>query len=252
MRYGLVLLCALAASIVYARDDTVTQPEDDAINVAVVTGGHGFDEPPFLAMFDSLAGIRYTHLPQKEGSEFLEDIADWPYDVVLLYNMSRGISEKRQANLLSLLDRGVGLVMVHHAIANYPDWPGYNELIGATYYLEEATVAGVHHPRSEYTHDTEVQVKVEDAQHPVTRGVSNFTAVDEVYRKWDYHPGNHLLLSTDHPESNREIAWVREDGNRRVCCIQPGHGPGIFSDANYRRLIEQAIRWTARQEETKK
>ncbi len=252
MRYALVLLCVLTTSLIYAQDNMAAQPDDHAIDVAVVTGGHDFDEPPFLAMFEGLEGIRCAHLPQKEGSEFLEDIAAWPYDVILLYNMSRGISEKRQANLLALLNRGVGLVMVHHAIANYPDWPEYGNLIGATYYLEETTGSGAPHPRSEYTHDTEVRVKVEDPQHPVTRGVSDFVAVDEVYRKWDCHPGNHLLLSTDNPESNRELAWIREEGNRRVCCIQPGHGPSIFSDANYRRLIEQAIRWTARQDDTKK
>ncbi|HNR29283.1 MAG TPA: ThuA domain-containing protein [Candidatus Hydrogenedentes bacterium] len=248
MKYGVVLLCALLAAGVRAEDNEGTGKDGEPINVAVVTGGHGFDEPAFLALFASLENVHHTHLPQKKGSEFLEDIADWPYDVVVLYNMSRGISEKRRANFEALLDRGVGLVVLHHAIANYPEWPGYAAIIGGSYFFEETTRDSVTYPRSEYTHDAEIRVKIEDAGHPVTRGVEDFTIVDETYRKWVYDAGNHLLLSTDHAESNRELAWTREAAGRRVCVIQPGHGPEVFSDAAYRRLVAQAIRWVARRE----
>lgn len=218
----------------------------DPIRIAVVTGGHDFDEVPFLELFKSLDGVDFVHLPQKDDSEFLENIENWPYDVIVLYNMSRNISETRRENLLKLLDKGVGLVVLHHAIANYPDWPEYKEIIGAAYFLEDSEYKGAKRPRSEYTHDAEMPIHVENTTHPVTQGVSDFTVTDETYRKWLYLPGSELLLSTTHLESNREIAWVRQARNARVCFIQLGHGPQAFGDENYRRLVRQAITWTAK------
>lgn len=241
---GLVLV----SSAVCAQENAGEAAREAAgpIRILVVTGGHGFDEEPFLGLFESLDGIDFAHAPQRDDSEFLEDIGDWPYDVIVLYNMSRNISEKRRANFLELLDRGVGLVVLHHAIANYPDWPEYKEIIGASYFLEETEYKGAKHPRSEYTHDAEMPIHVEDTVHPVTKGVTDFTLTDETYRKWVFLPGSELLLTTTHPESNREIAWVRQARNARVCFIQLGHGPQAFSDSNYRRLVRQAIEWTAK------
>ena len=241
---GLISSCSLVWAQENAKDEHADQ--GGVIRVAVITGGHGFDEAPFLELFKSIKGIEFVHLPQQDDSEFLEDIENWPYDVIVLYNMSRDISEKRQANFLKLLDKGVGLVVLHHAIANYPDWPKYKEIIGAAYFLDVTEYEGAKRPRSEYTHGVEMPIHVENTAHPVTQGVSDFTVTDETYRKWVFLPGSELLLSTTHPESNREIAWVRQAGHSRVCFIQLGHGPQAFSDENYRRLVGQAIAWTAK------
>jgi trehalose utilization protein len=30
-----------------------------------------------------------------------------------------------------------------------------------------------------------------------------------------------------------------------VCYLQPGHGAGTYNDANYRKLVIQAIKWVS-------
>ena len=87
------------------------------LNVAVVTGGHAFIERDFLKLFQGYDDITYKHVPEKVGGELFEDITDWPYDVIVLYNFNRQITPRQQKNFLELLDKGVGLAYVPAAAA---------------------------------------------------------------------------------------------------------------------------------------
>jgi len=235
---GVALLCVCCVT-------SVVEHPAEKTSVAVVTGGHGFDKEPFLSLFQGYPDIEYVHLPQKDHSELFEDISGWPYDVIVLYNMTQNISEKRRQNFVQLLDRGVGLVVLHHAIAAFQDWPEFQDIIGARYFLEEGTTAGVTHPKSGYQHDVDFTVHVEDPDHPVTRGLTDFRVHDETYNNWYLASGNRVLLTTNHPASDKALCWVRRFRNANVCYIQMGHGPTIFADESYRRLIVQSICWAA-------
>jgi hypothetical protein len=70
------------------------QTGEGNMKVAVVTGGHAFDESAFLRLFTSGTEITYTHLPQTDDSEVFDEIGAWPYDVIVLYNFTQKISEK--------------------------------------------------------------------------------------------------------------------------------------------------------------
>jgi len=215
------------------------------LNVGVVVGGHGFEEKPFFAMFEENPAITFTVLPKEKKEEVFADVTDWPYDVLVLYNMTGAIPETCRENFLKLLNRGMGLVILHHAIANYPDWPEYRKILGAKYFLEATEIDGVQYPRSEYTHGLDFKVHVEDPNHPITQGISDFTIHDEVYRKWILDPGNHVLLTTDCPESAKELCWTRDYAKSKVCFLQLGHGPEAHTNPNYRELVARAIQWTA-------
>jgi formylglycine-generating enzyme required for sulfatase activity len=104
---------------------------------------------------------------------------------------------------------------------------------------------GKTYPACGFLHDVDYNIKVEDAGHPITRGLSDFAVHDETYNKCVYETDNHLLLSTDHPTADKPLAWVRNYAKSNVCYIQMGHGPEIYADANYRRLVSQAIEWCA-------
>jgi len=214
------------------------------LKVAVVTGGHDFSEKPFLSLFEGNEGIEFTHVVLKDDSELFEDISAWPYQVIVLYNMTQKISEKRQQNFVKLLDKGVGLVVLHHAIADYTEWPEFRKIIGARYFLQDVTENGVAHPRSQYEHGVDYKIHVVDPSHPITQGVSDFDVHDETYKGYLLEPDNHLLLTTDNSKCQKEVGWTRDYKKARVCFIQMGHGDSIFSDPNYRRLVTQAIRWT--------
>ena len=215
------------------------------IKVAVLTGGHGFERKPFLEMFDSFKGIKYVEVQLKDHSEIFEDISDWDYDVIAMYSMTQNISQKRKDNFKKLLNRGIGLVALHHNMGSFQSWPEFKKIIGGKYYLKATEEDGVEPRGSTYKHDIDMNVRIADASHPITRGMSDFKIHDEGYKYCGFEKNNRVLLTTDHPDSDKTIAWTRKYGKAKVCTIQLGHDAAAYQNANYRRLVARAIRWCA-------
>ena len=166
--------------------------------------------------------------------------------MIVFYSMTQNISEQRRQNFLSLLDRGVGVVALHHIISGFNDWPEFQKIIGSRYLFAPVEQDGATRPASSYKHDIEIAVRIADPSHPVTHGVTGFTTVDETYLGCAFEPDNYVLLTTDHPTSDTNIGWVRTYRKSRVCTIQLGHGPSIFAAPQYKKLVVQAVNWTAR------
>ena len=218
---------------------------DEKIRVVIVTGGHGFDKAAFLGVFDAFADVKYVEAKQADDSEIFEDISKWDYDVIVLYNMGQKISPKRQENFVKLLKKGVGVVAMHHSIGAFQDWKTYPKIIGGKYYLRPMTEDGVMHEASKYKDNVKMEVKVEDQQHPITRGLKDFVITDETYKQCSFQRDNHVLLSTDAPTNDKPVCWVRKYGKSRICYFQFGHGPKAYGDSNFRILTARAIRWSA-------
>lgn len=238
------LLAAALAVVMFASISAAQTPPARPLNVVVLTGGHSFDQKVFPKLFEGHDNLTFEFVDLKDHSEVFEDISGFKYDVIVLYNMTQKISEKRRANFLALLDRGVGLVPLHHSICAYQEWPEYNRIIGARYFQKPETLDGRDYPKSTYKHDLDMPIKVVDTSHPITRGVKDFVLHDEAYKGQWIDPKAHLLLTTSHPDSDAPIAWCKTYRNARVCTIQLGHGPQAFTDPNYRLLLSQTIRWT--------
>jgi hypothetical protein len=216
------------------------------LRVAVLTGGHAYDKKQFPNAFTGHDDIDVEiRSPQKGKPGEFADVGKWPYDVVVLYNFQQKLSEAERANFLKLLDRGVGLVVLHHAIAAYPDWQEWEKIVGCKYYLKPTERNGVKYPPSTWKHDVDIPVHVADPNHPITKGLKDFVLHDETYCKWTYYPGSRVLLTTDHLLNVKQLAWVKTYRKSRVFFFQIGHGPGVFSDGNYRHLVAQGIRWAA-------
>lgn len=228
-----------------ALDDLQLQTGQRKIRVAIVTGGHPFDEEAFPGLFSPDTGITCTYVPQKDDSELFEETANWPYDVIVLYNLTRKISDKRQQNLLRLLDAGVGLLSLHHVSAAFSDWCEFPKIIGCRYLLAPTEYDGARLEPSTYRHDVDIPVHIADSGHAVTAGVHDLVVRDETYHGCQFEPDNHLLLTTTEPTSDVPLAWTRQYRQARVFHCQLGHGPGIFQNGQFRRLIAQAIRWCA-------
>jgi type 1 glutamine amidotransferase len=212
------------------------------INAVVVTGGHGFKHEQFFAMFDSFEGVNCVEAKQADDSEIFEDISGWDRDVIVFYNMTQKIGEKRQQNFLELLDRGVGVVAMHHSIAAFQNWPEYRRIIGGRFRLK----SNYPDDPSDYKHDVDIPVHIEQPRHPVTPNMADFVVNDEVYSRCDFEPDNTVLATTDHPDSDRPLVWVRKYRNARVCYIMGGHGPSAYADENFRRIVKNAISWCAK------
>ena len=211
----------------------------------VVTGGHDFDAS-FWEIFKNRTEWKMeqrSHQPADTCTVYDRPI-EKDFDVVLLYDMPRNISEAQQRNFLALFEQGVGVVILHHALAGLQHWATFEEITGLR--MREKGDGGL--PSYTYKHDVTFDLQRVDLKHPVLEGVPSFSVTDETYGRMYYHPEIQPLMVTNHPESIPVVAWTRSYKKSRLVMIQPGHGPQIFANPNFRRLITNSVKWVDRRE----
>jgi hypothetical protein len=94
--------------------------------------------------------------------------------------------------------------------------------------------------------DGEVKVEVVKANrhHAVLTGVSEFKS-RKLYKNPSIAADDTLLLTGSIPEAKEPVAWVREQGGRRVFYTSMGT-PEDFKDDNFRRMLVNAVFWTTK------
>ncbi|NHE57755.1 ThuA domain-containing protein [Cyclobacterium plantarum] len=228
--YLLILLCM--AKVTFAQDEKTS--------LLVITGGHGFDRLAFFEMMDALGNIEYKELAQPDANAYF--LNPEGFDVILFYDMVQEISEAEKAGFEQMVKEGVGLVFLHHAIVSYQDWDFYRDVLGGRY-IENGDDTQT---QSTYQHDVHFDVKIADKDHPIVWGMEDFEIFDEIYGQVFISPQVNVLISSSHSESMEHLMWTREINSKtRSVYLQPGHGPGIFADPRYRKLLKNSIEWAA-------
>ncbi|MGC8846266.1 MAG: ThuA domain-containing protein, partial [Candidatus Hydrogenedens sp.] len=203
------------------------------------------DKEPFEAMWASIKDIKPEYFDYAGGKcVFFDNDKYKDFDTIVLYNFHHKISKKQQKNFLDMLNSGKKIIVMHHALSAFPDWNEFSKIIGAKYFLEDMEWEGKKYERSKYKHDIKIPVHVVDKNHPITQGVEDFEEIDEVYSQFYISPDVHVLLTTNHPDSASFLAWVNKYSNSEVFFMQLGHGPQIFANEQFRKLISNAIKWS--------
>jgi|GEM_PF-83563 len=217
----------------------------ETLRLLVVTGGHGFDRLPFHSLFAGMTNMVFRIVEHPQAHQWLRPERAPEYDVVVLYDMWREIAPADRARFVQVTTSGKGVVALHHALAAYPDWDDYAELLGGRYLFNPGKRDGREYPASSYRHDVRFRVRVADPDHPVTQGVTEFEILDETYKDFWVAPDVKPLLVTDEPSSSPVVGWAKTNGLSRWVFLQGGHDRHAWEHPAYRRLLEQAIRWVA-------
>ncbi len=209
----------------------------DAPKVLVVTGGHEYDTG-FYTLFDG-KWLDWDHATSNTDA-FAADIRE-KYDVLVLYDLSRELGPAGRSNLRAFVESGKGLVVLHHALADYNSWPWWwREVVGGRYILEQEG----EQPASTYKHDVELFIRPVQ-RHPVTAGIGPMHFRDETYKGMWISPDVKVILETDEPTSDGPLAWISPYNKSRVAVIQLGHGRLAQLNPAYRELVSRAILWSA-------
>lgn len=257
-----------------------------SVRIAVVTKGHPFEAEPFFAVFDEMVGVEWTHVEHPAALALVDPERAEAFDVMVMYDMP-GITftgddppvtfhappPEYAERFEALLDAGMPMVFMHHAIAGWPAWDRYADIIGGRFHYQPASLRGVEYPDSGYRHDVTHQIDVLDPGHPVCAGLdSTFELTDEVYLfpvfEDDVTPlmrSRHSFVddgfysadrairgtrnSADgwtHPPGSNLVAWTKQVSASTLVYLQFGDGPETYADANFRRVLSNAIRWAAR------
>jgi type 1 glutamine amidotransferase len=166
-------------------------------------------------------------------------------DVVCFANTSGELplDHEQKSALLDFVAGGRGFVGTHSATDTFYEWPAYGELVGASFRA---------HPWIE-----PVTVVVEDAEHPMTRGLGpSFEIAEEIYVfRANPRPSVHTLLRLDREragppadlpdEGDYPLAWCKAYGAGRVCYNALGHFAATWEDPRFQSQLLGALRWAA-------
>jgi type 1 glutamine amidotransferase len=234
-----LLFAIVLATLVGCASHNQETRADKKIKVLVLTGGHGFKAEPFFKMFADNPEITFTNAAQGKSAEAYERDDLYSYDVVVLYDSPSNITEAQKARFLALFDKGIGVIVLHHAYLSYPMWDEYERIAGGKYvYQNEQMINGI--TSSTYKGNVDIPVTVAAKHHPVTAGLQDFVLRDELYSNMHMLNNSTPLLKN----GDQWLAWYRTEKKSRVFGTILGHG--CYEDPNFRKLIAQSIRWTAR------
>jgi type 1 glutamine amidotransferase len=252
-------------------------------NILVVTKGHPFEREPFFQLFDDMPAVNWTHVEQPAARALYTVEQGRSYDAYVAYDMP-GIAfgpdgpdfeappESLRSDFKQLVAAGHGFVFLHHAIAGWPAWPEYGDLMGGRFLYVPGKVRGEDKLDSGYKHGVTHQVQVL-TEHPVTAGIPpTFEITDELYlyevfdkdvtpllasnyafTRDNFYSAAHVVQrgrmndrsDWDHPPGSNLVGWTREVGKSRIVYLQCGDDPAAYGNEHFRRLISNAIDWVS-------
>ena len=162
------------------------------------------------------------------------------YDVIFLqfYNaQTPTLSPAAKENLLNFVRGGKGLVVSHLSSASFKEWGEFGKLCGRHWVMGQSG----HGPRGVFT------ARVVNHDHPITRGLENFQADDELYAKLAGETPVHVLVEADSDWSHQTepLAFTLEYGQGRVFHETFGHDARAIHNPSVEKLLQRGCEWAA-------
>jgi len=240
------MLLVAALPFLQAADVRAEEPaQPGKIRVLLTSGGHGFDAPAFFAMFDAMPDVECTKAAMPKAAELFKPGLEKDYDCIVMYDMAGGITPEQQKAFVELLNTGIGVVSLHHNMGAHRNWDEFRKIIGGKFVFSPCEIDGQEYPKSTWSHGEDIKVTVVDKEHPITKGMDDFQIHDETYGRYYTAPDVKVLLKTDHPKNDPELAWTTRYGNSRVFYFMLGHDAHAYRNPNYSKIVNRGIHWAA-------
>ena len=169
----------------------------------------------------ALAKMSIVDAPSALESDELETS-----DCCIVCLFATGLTKPQEGRLLAFVRNGGGLLGIHTAACERS--PGFADLLGGAF-LEHAPCG-------------EMSVVILDHEHPITKGLKDFTIEDELY-SCRCQPGLQVLAAAPFKGKDEPMVWTKSYGQGRVCYVALGHNAKSYSNANFLELTARALRW---------
>lgn len=181
-----------------------------------------------------------------EEPAVLETPALAGYDVVVLNYRNppdAPLSEAARKNLAEFVAKGKGLVAVHFAVAAWGDWAEYAKIVGRVWVgkRQAGDKGSGHGDRGTF------KAKVVSKGSPITEGLEDFEADDELYARLAGESPIDVLVSahSDWSGGVEPIAWTLRYGEGRVFVTVLGHDVKARENPAFKKLLSRGCAWAA-------
>jgi len=162
------------------------------------------------------------------------------YDALVftIYAQKLGdLTPQGKENLLNYVKGGKGFFVQHLATASFPKWEEFGKLCGRKWVMGTSG----HGPRAVFTS------KIVDKEHPITRGLADFTTDDELYAKLQGNEDIHVLVTADSEWSKKTepLIFTKSYGQGRVVHNAYGHDGKALKTPNVQKIILRGTEWAA-------
>lgn len=228
-----ILLVALAFSFCFS-DVHAKEP----IRVLMVGGGESHDFNTWYKDAD-VATLEKNGFAQVTYTDDVTQIVDHlqNIDVLFLSNNQPIEDQSTRKAIFDFVSAGKGLILGHAALwYNWADWPEYNKNL----------VSGGSRGHDPYGLFTVNVVK----KHPVLKGVDkSFELKDELYYQEvdQAGPGLEVLATATNKETGKSFPsiFIVKNPDTRIVGIALGHDGESHNIENYKKLLKNAVKWTA-------
>lgn len=177
-------------------------------------------------------------------------------DLIVQCNTMATIDDKSLSGLRASIEAGTGMAGWHGGIADsYRNSSDYLHLIGGQFACHPGK-----HPdertgqQSDNYVPYQINILPSAADHPITRGIADFTLVTEQY--WVLFDTYIDVLATttqavrDWDPWTRPVVspaiWTRQWGKGRIFVCTPGHRVEILKNPSVRTIVERGMLWASR------
>jgi putative membrane-bound dehydrogenase-like protein len=150
------------------------------------------------------------------------------YDALIIYANHDVISPAQEAALKGFVEGGKGLVPLHSASGCFLNSEWYIKTIGGQF----------------ASHKTgDFKATITKPEHPVLKGITDFTTWDETYILKNINPDMTVLTERLEDGKRYPYTWVRNEGKGRVFYTAYGHEDRTWTNIGFLNLVRNGVLW---------
>ncbi len=229
----------IAVPALMLNSDCLTA-DDQPLRVCLLSGCPTYHSeqslPPFQEWLEKNYRVKCMRIT-RDGDRFADLSPLGEADVTFVFFKRMKLADDQLAEFQKHVRSGKPLVAVRTASHAVQTWLAFDqEILGGNY-----------QGHYEKEPDTMIEVTAVGSAHPILRGVRLTSAPGPLYRNSGHAPDISVLLNGTNPGHSEPLAWTREVNQGRVFYTSLGNVE-TFQDEQFRRMLANAIFWTARRE----
>ncbi|WP_231188459.1 PVC-type heme-binding CxxCH protein [Haladaptatus sp. DYF46] len=220
----------------------VTEPSEETISVLMMGGPEGgsHNAPARQLQITEYLMNRGIEVAYTDRLDDLKPDVLHRYDAWIMCDNRSGLTQSQEDSIIEFVESGGGFIPIHSASACFTESDAYIDLVGGQFQ---------EHGYGEMT------TTFEQPNHPILSTLDPIVSEDETYRHTNLNDDINVLAYGDFPDygSNEDLEpwiWTRTQGDGRVFYTAWGHGRGTWATDGFKKLIENAIRWVTRNEDS--